>query len=311
MTTGPNPSGNHRSRRINVVGKFAAPAICCALVGNAWAAGWWGLDYGGHWDEWYLVAGLTNAIKDLTLLPREYTYGGMYFNIGFLLLLPQILSALPDILGEIAKNPVRPLAIDGYPALVAARDALIGRIHHPGFVLEARIAFMTIVSLASVWTYLTLRRMFPGNAWAAVAGTAFMACSWEVGYHARFIAVDAVLMQFCALTLLLTAQALDRHVLSRIVPWLAAAALAAGLTFGCKLPGLFMVVPVLLAGLIHPALPWTFRFRITLAFVILRFLLRALYSPHQEVSLILFVSWVLPCTSVVSLLFCCRTFLIL
>src|SRR5262245_8646310 len=80
---------------------IAAHLICLALIANAFVVGLWGLDYGDYWDEWHLLYGLRNAITDVSLLPRQYTYGGMYFNIGFLLLLPRVLPLLSGILAQI------------------------------------------------------------------------------------------------------------------------------------------------------------------------------------------------------------------
>src|SRR6516165_8468877 len=103
----------------------AAHLICLALVANAFAVGIWGLDYGTHWDEWQFRQGLKNAINDVSLLLRHYTYGGMYFNVGFLLLLPRALPLLSGILAQIVANPTRPLAVDQYPALVSAKAQLL------------------------------------------------------------------------------------------------------------------------------------------------------------------------------------------
>ena len=229
--------------------------ICLVLVANALVTGWLGLDFGGHWDEWYCIEGVANGIKDLSLLPREYTYGGMYFNIGFLLLLPHALPLLPGILRAIAANPTRPFEVDKYPAIVSAKTQLLAIVHEPGFLLNLRMAYLAIAALTAVWVYLILRHLFPGRVLAALAGVAFMASSWEVAYHSRFVAVDALLMQFAALTFLLIGEALFRRDPPRIAGWLIAAAAAAGFGFGCKMTGVFMLIPVMTAACVHPNLP--------------------------------------------------------
>jgi hypothetical protein len=241
-----------------------APAICLALVANALLTGWLGLDFGGHWDEWYALEGVSNGIKDLSILPREYTYSGMYFNIGFLLLIPHVLRLLPGILQQIAANPTRPLEVDQYPALVSAKSQLLALVQEPGFLLDLRAAYLAIAALTIVWVYLVLRRLFPGQVLAAAAGTGFIACSWEAAYHSRFVAVDSMLMQFAALTFLLIAEALFRRDPARIAGWLAAAAAAAGAGFGSKLTGVFMIVPVLTAACVHPDLRLGPRSRVAL-----------------------------------------------
>src|SRR5262245_19065100 len=61
------------------------------------------------------------------------------------------------------------------------------------------------------------------------------------------------MLQFASLTFLLIAQALARGDPAGAVGWLLAAAVAAGATFGCKMTGAFMIVPVVTAALVHRA----------------------------------------------------------
>jgi hypothetical protein len=231
--------------------KVAAVGACIALVANAVVTGWLGLDVGDHWDEWVLFHGLANAVKELSVLPRNYIYGGTYFGIGFLLLAPYSLPFVPEILTEIAANPTRPLALDQYPAIVSLQSRLISLIGEPSFLLTARGAFLVLGSLGTLWVFAALRRLYQGQWLGALAAAAFMATSWEVAYHSRFVTPDVVMMQFAALTFLLIIQALRQREGSNIVGWLLAAAVAAGVTFGCKMPGVFMAVPVLTATIIH------------------------------------------------------------
>ena len=232
-------------------GALAAYGVCFALVVNSLVTGRVGIDYGQHWDEVILVEGLTNSIKDLSLLPRSYIYGGMYFNVGFLVLLPHTLRSLPAILREIAASPSRVLMPNQYPAIISDQARLISIVGGSSFLMQARMAFLIISMAACIWVFRILHMLFPKRPWGAVAGVGFMASSWEVAYHSRFIAPDAMLMQFGALTLLLTTEALLRRDALQVAGWLVAAAAAAGVTFGCKMPGVFMVIPVLTAALIH------------------------------------------------------------
>ena len=246
-----------------------APATLAALIGNALVTSWWGLDYGGHWDEWYLFQGLDNAVKDLSLLPREYSYGGVYFAIGFLVLAPHLARLLPSVFNSIIDSPTRPLAVD-LPAIVSAKTQLLQTIHQPEFLLQVRIIFVAIASLTAIWVYQILRRLFPGNAWSAVAGAGFIACSWENAYHSRFIAPDAILMQFGALTFLLITEALLERDKARSAGWLKGAAVAAGLTAGCKVIGIFILIPVLTAAfIVHRDLRSSFLRQLVSALVLL------------------------------------------
>ncbi len=231
--------------------KATAFGVCAGLVVNAVVTGWLGLDFGWHWDEANLVTGLTAAVKDFSLLPRNYTYGGVYFGIGFLLLAPYSLPFLPEILREIAANPTRPLALDQYPAIVSLQSRLLARVDDPSFLLSSRGAFLVLSSLGALWVFAALRKLYDGQWLGAVAAAGFVAASWEVAYHSRFVSPDAVMMQFAALTFLLIIVALAERDHAKIVGWLLAAAGAAGVTFGCKMPGVFTVVPVLAATVVH------------------------------------------------------------
>jgi 4-amino-4-deoxy-L-arabinose transferase-like glycosyltransferase len=241
---GPAPKGSRSS-------KVAALSACIALVANAVATGWLGLDFGDHWDEWVLFDGLANAVKELSVLPRNYIYGGVYFGIGFLLLAPYSLALAPEILTEITADPTRPLALDQYPGVLALQRRLLSLIGDPSFLLTARGAFLVLGSLGTLWVFAALRRLYRGQWLGALAAAAFMATSWEVAYHSRFVTPDAVMVQFAALTFLLIIQALRQREGSQVIGWLLAAAVAAGVTFGCKMPGVFMAVPVLTATIVH------------------------------------------------------------
>jgi Dolichyl-phosphate-mannose-protein mannosyltransferase len=226
---------------------------CIALIANAVATGFVGLDFGRHWDEWNLADGLATAVKDFSFLHRNYTYGGVYFAIGFLLLAPHALPFLPQILTEIAANPSRPLDLAQYPAIVSLQRELLSSIAEPGFLLMARGAFLVLGSLATLWVFAAFRTLYPARWLGALAAAGFVATSWEVAYQSRFAVPDAVMMQFAALTFLLIARAFARTDHAPAAGWLLAAAVAAGATFGCKMTGAFTVVPVLAAAVIHRA----------------------------------------------------------
>src|SRR4051812_31386344 len=42
-----------------------------------------GLDFGGHWDEWYHMKVISESLQRLTLLPEACSYGGPYFMLGY------------------------------------------------------------------------------------------------------------------------------------------------------------------------------------------------------------------------------------
>ncbi|MDQ3753208.1 MAG: glycosyltransferase family 39 protein, partial [Acidobacteriota bacterium] len=114
--------------------------------------------------------------------------------------------------------------------------------------MRLRAIFLVITSLSVLWIYVLV--VVWRGAWveALLAGL-FLALSWEVAYHLRWVATDGMLMQFGALTLLCV-------MLSRVRPlngrfWLQLAAVAAGLGCGTKYPGGLLFIPVLVAGYLH------------------------------------------------------------
>src|SRR5436309_7703532 len=87
------------------------------------------------------------------------------------------------------------------------------------------------------------------SAWQAVASLAVVLTSLEIAYHARWVAPDAVQMQFAALWLMLFALAL--HSQKHVFGWLRVAAVAAGFSCGTKYQGGILLLPVLIYAVIR------------------------------------------------------------
>src|SRR5262249_15728738 len=121
---------------------------------------------------------------------------------------------------------------------------LLAVVDSHAYLLRVRALFLVITSLSVVWVYLIVLHW--RQSWVeALLGSAFLALSWEVAYHLRWIATDGMLTQFAALTLLFTLRSWvkrHRHL------WLQLAAVAAGLACGTKYPGGLILVPVLAAA---------------------------------------------------------------
>jgi hypothetical protein len=108
------------------------------------------------------------------------------------------------------------------------------------FVLRARLIFLLVSSAAIIWTYLLVVH-WRGNRTEALVAAAALGLSWELGYHSRWIAADAFVVQFTALTTLLCMLA----VRSSHGRWeLPAAAFAAGLATGTKYPAGILLLQV-------------------------------------------------------------------
>jgi len=213
----------------------------------AWLAGWasllapvlvlWlvfvgsglrGVDYGFHWDEneWQ-VQPVRNAIASGILLPRSYIYPTF---AKWLVLAPTAFVALDKGLAT-SFDPERMKL-----AMLAAVDA-------PKYLLTARSVFIVASSLTIFWMY-AAGLAFRLPRWAALVAAAAFGLSWEFAYHARYVATDCLLTQWVACVVFL----LGRYLHTRRAGFLHAASIAAGLATGTKYPGLFVLLPVMLAG---------------------------------------------------------------
>ena len=124
------------------------------------------------------------------------------------------------------------------------RDRLLQYADTHSYLLRLRTIFLMGSALSILWVYILVLR-WRDSVGEALLAASFLGLSWEVAYHARWIATDAMLMQFAALTLLLVV----RYRLEPNKPrWLYAAAVTAGLGFGTKYPGGLLLVPVLVVG---------------------------------------------------------------
>jgi hypothetical protein len=163
-------------------------------------------------------------VRSGTLLPGYYTYPSFDYWLNLLVLAP-----------DAAASPA---------AEENLREHLLRALDSPAYLLRLRAVYLLITSLSLVWVYLLVLQL-RGSWLEALFAASLVACSWEVGYHLRWVATDGMLMQFAALTVLLAVHALK----SRRDSWLMAAAAVAGLGCGTKYPGGLLVLPVVLVGL--------------------------------------------------------------
>jgi len=184
-----------------------------------------GVDFGNHWDEvaWQLEP-VREMIRTGLLLPRAAIYPAF---IKWLILLPALLQGSLTVF-EVG---LRPNAIHA---------AMQQAIADPGYLLLTRRLFICVSALSIVWVYaaaLVLRL----RVWQATVAAATLALSWEFAYHARYVATDCIVVQFCSLTLLLSFAFL-RFGGPRL---LYAAAVAAGLAVSTKFPALPLLLVVI------------------------------------------------------------------
>lgn len=201
-----------------------------ALVASFVALGWRGLDFGYHWDERPCqVNPVRYSLHHGTPLPNFYVYPSLNHALNLLALAPEAAGAL----------------VRGAPWL----ETLDAVVLSPAYLLRLRGLRVALVSLALVWVFLAARQAGAGRATAWLA-PAVLGLSWEVGYHSRWAAPDALMMQFAALWLWLVL---------RVPRSLPAAAAAAALACGTKYPGGILLAPVLALALFAAGRPWRAR----------------------------------------------------
>ena len=194
-----------------------APLVLLLLIFNG--TGLAGLDFGHHWDEHDTAASLENSVRSGLILPLRYVYPGVRFWIGVVVAAPEYTRAMLS---------------DMDPDQGAARAAVLAEgLGKKSTHLRLRLAYLVLTSLAMVWLYL-LVLIWRGSMVEALVAAAVLGTSWEIAYHARWMAPDAVMMQFGAMTILFSVLAVVRAQPRR---WLLLAAAAAGLATGTKYPG--------------------------------------------------------------------------
>src|SRR5262249_30063606 len=151
-------------------------------------SGFLGLNYGKHWDEWYHFSGVRKSIERLSLLTGEYTYNGMYFLPGQVVVGARALPKVPAILREIKASPTRPLDDTKYPTLVALKDELGRYTRSEPFVLTMRFVFMAMSALGIVFIFMAARRLWPRRPAVAALAALHFGTSWHLAFHSRFIA---------------------------------------------------------------------------------------------------------------------------
>jgi hypothetical protein len=186
-----------------------------------------GIDFGTHWDERKLMKSVRDSVLKGELLPGWYNYPSMIYDLV-------VLSASPEILSDYLQNRSE------------FADHMEIWLVDKGLILRSRKIFLGLVSLSILWVYL-LTFKWTGQWTLALLGSAILASSWEVAYHARWIAPDAILMQFGVLSILLVFLALGSLGKYRLI-WLSLATITAGLACGTKYFGGIFLLPIFIGG---------------------------------------------------------------
>jgi hypothetical protein len=198
-----------------------------------------GLNFGRHWDEALALEEITRPVETGVFLPRSYNYASMLFDIGTIALLPRTVPFLISTAKE--SPPSFALAYrDGVPESEIA--TVIKYAKGETFHLRLRLILLMMSTLTGVWVFFAVRAC-KRSGWEAAFAAAVILTSWEIAYHSRWIAPDAVQMQFGALWLMMFTLALNSA--TRPLVWLRLSSAAAGLAAGTKYQGAFLLFPVI------------------------------------------------------------------
>jgi len=231
---------------------WLARSLVAALIGFSILCGYLGIDFGYHWDEPLQASGVKNCIDKLMLLPGIYNYGNIYFLLGLAVVAAKHLPMLPAFVREMIGQHDNGISnVEAYSTVTAFQRSARTFVSSEQYQLQNRMLFFCLSSLAVLWVYLTVRRIYPQRYLGALAAAAFVAGSWELHYHARFIAVDALLAQAVAAELFLIASAWYAPTMGRYLAWYASCAAGAAVAFTCKAPGLVVLGAVVLLALLH------------------------------------------------------------
>ena len=187
------------------------------LIGFSLFVGIRGVDFGNHWDEWKLVSSVETHIKKKTFLPGWYNYPSM----SYWLTLASAYTCQPDVLLAPEQLPEAELK---------------------PFYLRGRTFFLIFSVMAIGLVFLTLLELGVGS-WAALGGAALLAGSWEYGYHARWMAPDAIMATLATACLLF----LMRFYRTSSERWAWLAAIFGGLALGSKYPAGLLIIILLVA----------------------------------------------------------------
>ena len=225
-------SGPSEARRDSLKAVWARRLITWGpillLIGLLVWTGLRGVDFGYHWDEQPAqIDPVAWSIRHSTLLPNSYIYPSVNHWLNLIGVLPWLGRALWT--GVTAEEFTAAL-------LIAPKS--------PDYLLVLRSIRIVVASLAPLWTYLAVLAWRRSRREALLAAC-FLGLSWEIAYHARWVAPDAVVMQFGALTLLFSILAVVRPEQAR---WRRLAAVAAALATGTKYPAGLLILPVLVAS---------------------------------------------------------------
>ena len=193
-----------------------------------------GVDFGFHWDEARALRAVEGFLKSERLLPGWYRWPPMFSYIALAGLIPY---AIPMVMNPELSWPM-------------VKTILINEVIYdtPTYLLNVRMIFIYISAISILWIY--LGQLGWKRDWReATLSAALLGLSWEAAYHSRFVAPDAIMMQFGALILMIVILIMRWPHLSGFL--YRAAALFVGFAGGLKYPGIFLILPVYMVAIVN------------------------------------------------------------
>jgi 4-amino-4-deoxy-L-arabinose transferase-like glycosyltransferase len=176
-----------------------------------------GVDFGYHWDEPAQLDLVNHTIATKSFLPNDF------YDWPPVTYLLSLVAVAPRVIARLGNGP--PLTGDE-------------------FFVTTRSVFIIVTGLGGLWLYLAGRRL--ANEVTGAMAAAVYLLSWELAYHSRWIAPDAIAAQVVALFLLAAVVAAQQHEPGWRVYLPAAAAAAATATKYTA--GVLLIPAVILAA---------------------------------------------------------------
>lgn len=204
---------------------------------------WRGLDFGEHYDEFHVIASVQRSSQTGVLLPINYVYPALTYDLSLLSLVVPIAEYLRTV--GLPDSPREGVVAWGRQL----RSHLYSYCASPHFYIVNRALVAVVSSAVLIWVYL-LVIVWRKNPFEALLASAIVGLSWEVAYHIRSVTPGGLMMEFGALTMLLMMVQEIKSPVSQGPIYLAA--FLAGLTTGAKYTAAFLIVPVLVVALTSP-----------------------------------------------------------